>query len=131
MAAQSLYPRFKELFTAANGQFMAFNMETYSDIGGHNAVRNEVVEDMALARRKRNNHSMGMFHGKNTVYCRMYHTSKEVWDGFGKNFGKAFPTCSLSFQWVYYIYSFSFFLYLYHLLYMQMEAALSAILCTA
>ena len=24
MAAQSLYPRFKELFTAANGQFMAF-----------------------------------------------------------------------------------------------------------
>lgn len=87
-----LYPRFKELFTAANGQFMAFNMETYSYIGGHNAVRNEVVEDMALARLvKRNNHSLGMFHGKNTVYCRMYHTSKEVWDGFGKNFMQGFP----------------------------------------
>ena len=87
-----LYARVKELFTAANGQFMAFNMETYSYIGGHNAVRNEVVEDMALARLvKRNNHSLGMFHGKNTVYCRMYHTSKEVWDGFGKNFMQGFP----------------------------------------
>jgi chlorobactene glucosyltransferase len=87
-----LYPRVKVLFTAANGQFMAFNKATYSYVGGHYAVRNDVVEDMALARLvKKSNHSMGMFHGKNTIFCRMYQSAKEVWDGFGKNFLQGFP----------------------------------------
>ena len=87
-----LYARVKELFTAANGQFMAFNMATYCSIGGHYAVRNEVVEDMALARLiKKSPYSMGMFHGKNTIFCRMYRSAKEVWDGFGKNFLQGFP----------------------------------------
>ena len=34
---------------------------------------------------------MGMFHGKNTIFCRMYRSGKEVWDGFGKNFLQGFP----------------------------------------
>lgn len=87
-----LFPRFKELFTAANGQFMAFNKATYSNIGGHYAVRNDVVEDMALARLvKRSNYSMGMYHGQQTIFCRMYQSANEVWDGFGKNFLQGFP----------------------------------------
>ena len=87
-----LHSRFKELFTAANGQFMAFNKATYFNIGGHYAVRNDVVEDMALARLvKRSNHSMGMYHGQQTIFCRMYHSANEVWDGFGKNFLQGFP----------------------------------------
>ena len=92
MAAQSFISTIQRAIHRCKWAVYGFQYETYSYIGGHNAVRNEVVEDMALARLvKRNNHSLGMFHGKNTVYCRMYHTSKEVWDGFGKNFILSFP----------------------------------------
>ncbi|MEZ4642195.1 MAG: glycosyltransferase [Chloroflexota bacterium] len=36
-------------FAAANGQCMAFRREAYNAIGGHAAVRDNIVEDVALA----------------------------------------------------------------------------------
>jgi glycosyltransferase involved in cell wall biosynthesis len=36
--------------SAANGQFMCFKREAYEGIGGHSAVRNNIVEDIALAK---------------------------------------------------------------------------------
>jgi chlorobactene glucosyltransferase len=79
------------LFAAANGQFMAFKKNAYEGIGGHQSVKKEVVEDVALAKNiKRGGFRMKMYHGRNAVSCRMYESKKELWQGFRKNFFAGF-----------------------------------------
>ena len=79
------------LFAAACGQFMAFKRSAYEAIGGHESVKNKVVEDVELAKNiKRNGFSMKMYHGLQTVHCRMYTSAAEIWDGFRKNFFAGF-----------------------------------------
>lgn len=74
-------------FAAACGQFMAFRRKAYNAIGGHQSVKNEVVEDVELAKNiKRAGFSMKMYHGRATVHCRMYSSSQALWEGFRKNF---------------------------------------------
>ena len=74
-------------FAAANGQWIAFKKEAYQEIGGHESVKNEVVEDVELNRRAKNlNMKTLTMAGTNAVYCRMYHSAHEVWHGFTKNF---------------------------------------------
>lgn len=88
----SIYPRFKHLFAAANGQLIGIKKAVYQKLGGHKSVKMEVVEDMALAKLiKTHDYLVGMFHGADTVYCRMYHNAREVWEGFSKNFMAGFP----------------------------------------
>lgn len=76
---------------AANGQWIAFRREAYSLIGGHQAVKNQVVEDVSLARitKKIRVHGkrlrMLTTAGTDTIYCRMYSSRAEVEQGFGKN----------------------------------------------
>ncbi|MDZ7682095.1 MAG: glycosyltransferase [Fodinibius sp.] len=78
-------------FAAACGQFMAFRSKAYEAIGGHASVKNKVVEDVELAKNiKRAGFSMKMYHGRNTVHCRMYTSSTELWEGFRKNFFAGF-----------------------------------------
>lgn len=75
------------LFAAACGQFLAFKRSAYDGIDGHQSVKNKVVEDVALAKNiKRFGYSMKMYHGGNTVSCRMYSSGEELWEGFRKNF---------------------------------------------
>ncbi|NGP88076.1 glycosyltransferase [Fodinibius halophilus] len=82
-----LKDKLNPVFAAACGQFMAFKRDTYHNIGGHRSVKNEVVEDVALAKEiKRNGYSMKMYHGAYTVGCRMYQSAEELWQGFRKNF---------------------------------------------
>ena len=86
--------RFRRLLGAANGQFMFFTRAAYAQIGGHEAVRDHVVEDVALGRavtarigegmRLRNCDSQAF----STV--RMYRSLAEVWEGFTKNLRAAF-----------------------------------------
>ena len=86
--------RFRRLLGAANGQFMFFTRAAYARIGGHAAVRDHVVEDVALGRavtarigegmRLRNCDSQAF----STV--RMYRSLAEVWEGFTKNLRAAF-----------------------------------------
>lgn len=79
------------LFAAANGQFMAFKKKSYRAIGGHQSVKNDVVEDVELAKNiKRNGYRMKMYHGRNAVSCRMYESKAELWEGFRKNFFAGF-----------------------------------------
>ncbi len=76
---------------AANGQWMAFKRSSYDAIGTHEAVRGEVVEDMALARRIK---AMGkrfvLVSGAGSVSCAMYETLGEIIEGFSKNFYTGF-----------------------------------------
>lgn len=73
-------------FAAANGQCLAFRREAYATVGGHAAVRAEVVEDVALARRiKAAGLRLRMADGAGVIGCRMYHNWPEVRDGYAKN----------------------------------------------
>ncbi|SMO78307.1 glycosyltransferase [Fodinibius sediminis] len=75
------------LFAAACGQFMAFKRESYEQVGGHRSVKDEIVEDVALAKNiKRSGLAMNMYHGSRVVSCRMYRTAQELWQGLRKNF---------------------------------------------
>lgn len=82
-----LTKRVSPLFAAACGQFMAFKRKAYQSIGGHSSVKNQVVEDVGLARKiKQAGFRMKMYHGSKTVHCRMYSSAIELWNGFRKNF---------------------------------------------
>ncbi len=74
------------LFAAANGQWLAFTREAYHRIGGHQGVRNQVVEDVEISRLvKRSGIKMLTTAGTGVVFGRMYRNAKEVVDGFTKN----------------------------------------------
>ncbi|MGA2367968.1 MAG: glycosyltransferase [Dehalococcoidia bacterium] len=68
------------------GQFLLFTREAYDASGGYAAVRQNVVDDLAIGRRV---HSMGLRYrlldGNSHVSCRMYHNSSEVWKGLTKS----------------------------------------------
>lgn len=82
--------RFSSLL-AANGQWLAFTKETYDSIGTHAAVRSEIVEDMALARRvKHEGLRFVVTSGVGAVECSMYDTWEEIVRGFSKNFFAGF-----------------------------------------
>jgi chlorobactene glucosyltransferase len=82
--------RFPSL-AAANGQWIAFTRDAYGHVGGHAAVRSEIVEDIRLAQRsKRLGLRMLLLSGTGIVDCRMYSSGREVLEGFSKNFFAAF-----------------------------------------
>jgi glycosyl transferase family 21 len=73
-------------FAAANGQFMLFTREAYDACGGHAAVRDSILEDIALARAvKRAGRRMILADTGALVRTRMYRGAGEVWRGYSKN----------------------------------------------
>ncbi len=71
----------------ANGQFMLFRADFYRQIGGHAAVRDELLEDLALARAvKRGGGRAGALLGGGIVRCRMY----ETWNQFHRGWRRIF-----------------------------------------
>jgi chlorobactene glucosyltransferase len=70
----------------ANGQFMMFGRASYAAVGGHAAVRGEVVEDLAMAQRV-----VGL--GKKLYFAfaydlmetRMYQNLQQLIEGWSKN----------------------------------------------
>jgi chlorobactene glucosyltransferase len=85
----------------ANGQFLLFRRTDYFALGGHAAVRNHLVEDVALARRiaARIKDGFRLVNGDGTslVQCRMYENFAEIWHGFTKNCRAAFEESLVSF----------------------------------
>ncbi len=83
----SLKTKMSSSFAAACGQFLAFNRRVYEVIGGHEAVKDQVVEDVELAKKiKSMGFTLRMLHGVKSVYCRMYTSHNEIWNGLRKNF---------------------------------------------
>lgn len=73
-------------FLAANGQILAVRRPAYDAIGGFQAVRHEVVDDMAFCRRaKKQGHRVVFADGHCMARCRMYGSLAEIWAGFSKN----------------------------------------------
>lgn len=57
----------------ANGQFMLFRREAYEAVGGHEAVKNALLEDLALARLvEAKGRRAGVFIAAGLFHCRMY-----------------------------------------------------------
>lgn len=79
------FSRFPSL-AAASGLWIAFTRDAYQQIGGHQAVSNQIVEDVELSRlAKKNGIKILTLAGTRVVSCRMYHSFSEVWSGFSKN----------------------------------------------
>ena len=86
--------RFLRSWGGANGQFILFRRPAYERIGGHAAIRDHIVEDVALGREVARRMGEGMrlvnCDGSRMVDCRMYHSFRETCDGFTKNARAAF-----------------------------------------
>lgn len=90
--------------SAAVGQFMLFRRQAYDAVGGHAAVRQDIVDDLALGRRvKAHGLRWRLLDGRPQIYCRMYRNFRGVYDGFGKSLFAAFGYNPLlfSFVWLY------------------------------
>ena len=75
-----------ERLAIANGQYMLWKREAYQAVGGHEAVKAAMVEDVWLARRvKEVGRRLAIRYGATAVSCRMYASLSEIWDGFSKN----------------------------------------------
>ncbi len=69
-----------------NGQFILVSRAAYGRIGGHAAVRGEIIDDMALAREaKRVGVVYRMVFCRELFRTRMYTSLAEIWRGWRKN----------------------------------------------
>ena len=93
-----VYSCSSKAFVAANGQFMLWKKDSYFKIGGHEKVKNKVVEDMELARlAKHNKLKVKTMLGGKLVFCRMYESFNQAYNGFTKNFFAGFLLPPFSF----------------------------------
>lgn len=75
----------------AHGACMMFDRKTYQLLGGHAAVRDQIFEDVGIARLWRMRRARGLcLDGRQIVSVRMYASFGEIWHGFQKNFYPAF-----------------------------------------
>jgi hypothetical protein len=71
---------------AANGQYILIRRGAYEAVGGHRSVRNEVVEDLELARRvKGAGFRIWFGSGEGVVSARMYRNAPDMLEGWRKN----------------------------------------------
>ncbi|NUT08448.1 MAG: glycosyltransferase [Hamadaea sp.] len=70
----------------ANGQLLAFTRTAYAVLGGHEAVHDRIVEDVALARRARRfGLKLGLALGGELIQARMYDGYRQTVAGLGKS----------------------------------------------
>ena len=76
---------------AANGQCLGVRRELYARLGGHAAVRDAIVDDLALARAAKAAGARLIVRDAGTgASCRMYRDGASLWSGFRKNLYPAF-----------------------------------------
>ncbi len=79
------------MFVAACGQCIGFRSDAYQKIGGHESVKDCVIEDVELAKRaKKSGFTLRMFNGIGSISCRMYRSEQEIFNGLRKNFFAGF-----------------------------------------
>ncbi len=90
-------------FSAAIGQYLMIKRECYKKIGGYEAIKNEAVDDVVLARKvKANGLRWRMSLGYEQVSCRMYHSFRDAYLGFTKNLfaGFGYRILTFTFVWI-------------------------------
>jgi chlorobactene glucosyltransferase len=70
----------------ANGQFILIKRSVYDIIGGHERIKNSIVEDKAISEQvKWNGHRLIVADGAKVAKTRMYTSLPEMWEGWTKN----------------------------------------------
>jgi chlorobactene glucosyltransferase len=70
----------------ANGQFILIKRQVYDAIGGHESVKDQIVEDKAISEQvKWNGYSLVVADGHSVAKTRMYTSLPEMWEGWTKN----------------------------------------------
>jgi glycosyltransferase involved in cell wall biosynthesis len=78
---------------AANGQYILIAREAYDAVGGHAAIANEILEDVALARAvKRSGRTIFFRYGADAVRTRMYRSFAQLREGWTKNLALLFSS---------------------------------------
>ena len=94
---------------AANGQFLLITQKAYDAVGGHAAIHNSVLEDVALARCvKSAGFRIWFASGFGIVRVRMYRSFSAMWEGWKKNLfqlmggttGSVFAEFESAFPWM-------------------------------
>jgi len=77
--------------TIANGQLFIVKRSAYEEIGGHENIKNEVLDDMELARELvRHGFLGGIADASEVACCRMYESGRELIEGYTKSLWRAF-----------------------------------------
>ena len=70
----------------ANGQFILIKRSVYDAIGGHESIKNSIVEDKAISERvKWSGYRLIVADGMQMARTRMYTSLAEMWEGWTKN----------------------------------------------
>ncbi|MFT3893516.1 MAG: glycosyltransferase [Anaerolineales bacterium] len=70
----------------ANGQFIMIKRSVYDAIGGHESVKDNIVEDKAISQQvKWNGYRLIVADGMKVARTRMYTSLPEMWEGWTKN----------------------------------------------
>ena len=70
----------------ANGQFILIKRPVYNAIGGHESVKDQIVEDKAISEQvKGNGYRLIVANGYSVAKTRMYTSLPEMWEGWTKN----------------------------------------------
>ena len=78
---------------AANGQYLLISREAYEAVGGHAAIAEDLLEDVALARRvKQLGRKIFFRYGGDAVRTRMYRSFGQLREGWTKNLALLFPS---------------------------------------
>lgn len=76
-------PKYKE--AAANGQFILIRRDVYQAVGGHESIKDKIVEDFALAKLiKDKSYRLRVARGRHLIRTRMYRNLREIWEGWTK-----------------------------------------------
>jgi len=85
---------------AANGQFLLVEREAYRRLGGHAAVADNVLEDVALAfLAKRRKVGLRFRYAPDAVATRMYSTTEAMIEGWTKNLALLFNNALATALW--------------------------------
>ncbi len=81
----------RESLVAANGQLLVVDAHAYAVSGGHDAVRGEVLDDVALLRAVKRSGGCGVVaDGTHVATCRMYDDAGALVEGYTKSLWSAF-----------------------------------------
>lgn len=70
----------------ANGQFIFIKRSIYDLVGGHEKIKDQIVEDKALSENvKWNGHRLVVANGMQLISTRMYTSLETMWEGWTKN----------------------------------------------
>ena len=76
----------KQRVAVANGQFILIKRAIYDAVGGHERIKDQIVEDKALSEQvKWNGHRLVIADGHLMARTRMYTSLPEMWEGWTKN----------------------------------------------